>query len=162
MDQLIAARSLSHLVLLELLILRVVGGQLQSAQRAGVGLQVDTQRAGRSQWGQRSAERRAGRCGDVLTLLSHGRMQDEWKRCLQGIWRSFSFFWNFSRHTGHLTPLSEAETCHRETSASENIKGRGLMFQIFMFQIFNEFSYCCRKFCSFFRSTRYRDMNKNG
>lgn len=33
-------------------------------------------------------------------------MQEEWKRCLQGIWCSFSFLLNFSRHTGHLTPLS--------------------------------------------------------
>lgn len=30
----------SHLVFLELLVLRVVGGKLQSTQRAGVGLQV--------------------------------------------------------------------------------------------------------------------------
>lgn len=52
-DQLMAAPS--YLVLLELLVLRVVGGQLQAAQRAGVGLQVDTQRGGLSQWGQMSA-----------------------------------------------------------------------------------------------------------
>lgn len=44
--------------------------------------------------------------GVVLTFFSQGRMQEEWKRCLQGIWCSFSFFLNFSRHTGHLTPLS--------------------------------------------------------
>lgn len=67
--------------------------------------------------------RRAGRCGDVLTLLSQGRMQEEWKRCLQGIWWSFSCLWNFNRHTGHLTPLSETQTRHRVTLLSENIKG---------------------------------------
>lgn len=71
-------------------------------------------------------------CGvgcERCTLPSQGSIHPEWKRCLQGISRTVSCSSNSSKHTGHLSPLSEKNNKTAALFSLSNIK----VYKISMF-----------------------------